>query len=397
MSARRPTIREVAARAGVSTGTVSNVLTGRRPVQEATRERIERAIAELGYVPDIAARALIARRGRAIQAHGAATPRLTAVGYLCADYVTRVAVLPHRADRVSGARIERTLGGRAANVAVTAAGLGEPWPMAVDLLSVAGEDGESDWAEAMLADRRVRLLPQSRQPGGRLSRCIIMVEANGSRTIVNEPLQVAPEVLRHWLEQRLAPSAAEALFVQGDQAAVLAPVLAEADPALFRVTQIGIGEARALGALWLDELSPLFDLVVMNREVARELLGAAGGTDDLVQRVAAAFAPLPCRTALTLGAEGAVLIERGRTIARATAPMVDVVDETGAGDTFAGCLITALLHDVAPAAALAAAVRAGSIAVTVTGAQEHGLKAPMIGVDAVGAEAAAVTIDEKAV
>jgi len=397
LSARRPTIREVAARAGVSTGTVSNVLTGRRPVQGATRARIERAIAELGYVPDLAARALIARRGRAARTHGATTPRLMAVGYLCADYVTRVAVLPHRADRVGGARIERTLGGRAANVAVTAAGLGEPWPVAAELLTVAGEDGESDWAEAMLADRRVRLLPRSRQPGGRLSRCIIMVEANGSRTIVNEPLQVAPEALRHWLETRERPAAAEALFVQGDQAAALAPVLATGDPALFKVTQIGIGEARGLGARWLDELAPLFDLVVMNREVARELLGAAGGTDDLILRVAAAFAPLPCRIALTLGAEGAVLIERGRAIARATAPMVEVVDETGAGDTFAGCLITAFLHDVPPAAALTAAVRAGSIAVTVSGAQEHGLRAASLGLDAVDAGVAFGTIDEKAI
>lgn len=378
MSTRRPTIREVAARAGVSTGTVSNVLTGRRPVQRATRERIEHAITDLGYVPDLAARALIARRGRAMQTHGAATPRLLAVGYLCADYVTQVAVLPHRADRVTAAAIERTLGGRAANVAVTAAGLGEPWPIAVDLLSVVGEDEESDWAEAMLADRRVQLLPQSRQAGGRLSRCIIMVEANGSRTIVNEPLQVPPAALARWLAGRAAIEAAQALFVQGDQAAVLAPVLAVAADGLFTVTQIGTGEARALGIRWLDELAHLFDLVVLNQEAARELLGTGGGTDDLIQRVAAGFAPLPCRLALTLGAEGALLIERGQTIARAAAPVVEVVDETGAGDTFTGCLIAAFLHGLPPAEALAAAVRGGSMAVTVTGAQEHALKAVAI-------------------
>jgi DNA-binding LacI/PurR family transcriptional regulator len=44
----RPTIRDVARAAGVSTGTVSNVLTGARAVAPATRRAIEAAIAELG-------------------------------------------------------------------------------------------------------------------------------------------------------------------------------------------------------------------------------------------------------------------------------------------------------------------------------------------------------------
>ena len=77
MTSRRPTIRDVATAAGVSTGTVSNVLTGRRAVQPATRRRIEAAIASLGYTPDLAARALIGRRGRAAPAHGPEVPRLT--------------------------------------------------------------------------------------------------------------------------------------------------------------------------------------------------------------------------------------------------------------------------------------------------------------------------------
>jgi ribokinase len=379
MKPRRPTIRDVATAAGVSTGTVSNVLTGRRAVQPDTRHRIEAAIASLGYTPDLAARALIGRRGRAAPAHDPAVPRLTCVGYLCADHVAHLGVLPHRADRVTAAGIEKKLGGRAANVAVTVAGLGPPWPVAVDLLSVLGLDAESDWAEALLAERRVRLLPASRVAGGRLSRCFIMVEPDGSRTIVNEPLQVGPAALRAWraaVDEQRRP----ALFVQGDQLATLAPVLAEPGfRGLFTATQLGQGEAGLGDAAALERLARQFSLVVVNHEAARRRLGAAGGTADLIERVMAALRSSGGRVALTLGPEGAVLFEQGRLIARATAPAVEVVDETGAGDTFTGTLIAALLHRTDPAMALAAAVRAGSLAVTVSGAQEHGLTAVTLG------------------
>lgn len=57
-----PTIIDVARRAGVSPGTVSNALSGKRPVSAATRERIYRAIEELGYKPNRLARSLVSRR-----------------------------------------------------------------------------------------------------------------------------------------------------------------------------------------------------------------------------------------------------------------------------------------------------------------------------------------------
>ena len=57
-----PTVYEVAARAGVSTATVSRVLSGRNPVLSPTREKVLAAIAELGYVPSGAAKDLAARR-----------------------------------------------------------------------------------------------------------------------------------------------------------------------------------------------------------------------------------------------------------------------------------------------------------------------------------------------
>src|SRR5580704_15262140 len=56
------TLYDVARLAGVSTATVSRVLHGQDRVRESTRARVQKAIEELGYVPDNAAQSL--SRGR---------------------------------------------------------------------------------------------------------------------------------------------------------------------------------------------------------------------------------------------------------------------------------------------------------------------------------------------
>lgn len=64
--ATAPTSQDVARLAGVSQSTVSYVLTGSRPISEATRERVEDAIAKLGYHPNSGARTLRSRRSGVI-------------------------------------------------------------------------------------------------------------------------------------------------------------------------------------------------------------------------------------------------------------------------------------------------------------------------------------------
>lgn len=61
MTARKPRLSDVAAAAGTSTKTASRVINGDARVAEGTRERVETAIADLGYRVDVAARSL--RRG----------------------------------------------------------------------------------------------------------------------------------------------------------------------------------------------------------------------------------------------------------------------------------------------------------------------------------------------
>lgn len=56
----------MAALAGVAQSTVSYVMSGNRPISQKTRDKVEKAMRELGYVPDVHARAMISNRSHII-------------------------------------------------------------------------------------------------------------------------------------------------------------------------------------------------------------------------------------------------------------------------------------------------------------------------------------------
>lgn len=62
----RPTLEAVARRAGVSRATVSRVVNGSTSVAASIREAVNRAVEELGYVPNQAARSLVTQRTESI-------------------------------------------------------------------------------------------------------------------------------------------------------------------------------------------------------------------------------------------------------------------------------------------------------------------------------------------
>ena len=66
MNARRVTIVDVAARAGVAISSASSALNGRPGVSAATRERVQAAATELGYVPSLRGRSLSTKRAFSI-------------------------------------------------------------------------------------------------------------------------------------------------------------------------------------------------------------------------------------------------------------------------------------------------------------------------------------------
>ena len=79
--------------------------------------------------------------------------------------------------------------------------------------------------------------------------------------------------------------------------------------------------------------------------------------------------PRPGLVAVTLGAEGAVLLEDGDEVARARPPAVTAVDGTAAGDAFCAALVVSLLEGRARDLALERACAAGALAASRRGAQ----------------------------
>jgi DNA-binding LacI/PurR family transcriptional regulator len=98
MTRRPPTLDEVAVRAGVSVGTVSRVINNRRHVSNKARQAVESAVAELGYVPNVAARSLASqRRGAVVLAISSDDPALFA-NLFFAEVITGVNAVIEETD-----------------------------------------------------------------------------------------------------------------------------------------------------------------------------------------------------------------------------------------------------------------------------------------------------------
>jgi sugar/nucleoside kinase (ribokinase family) len=87
--------------------------------------------------------------------------------------------------------------------------------------------------------------------------------------------------------------------------------------------------------------------------------GATGSGEDHMKRL----------VALTLGAEGAVLLQEGEEIARAEPPRVEAVDGTAAGDAFTACLLVSVLEGRDHEEALRRSCAAGALAASRFGAR----------------------------
>ena len=100
------------------------------------------------------------------------------------------------------------------------------------------------------------------------------------------------------------------------------------------------------------------DFILLNSDE----LAALTGTKDVQSGVASLRAGTKATIVTKRGAKGARLDTVTSTSER-SAPTVEAIDSTGAGDAFAAALITALLRSMDLDEALAMAVKAGAIAV----------------------------------
>lgn len=243
------------------------------------------------------------------------------IGNVAVDETIRVDQWPMAGASIFGSHGSSDLGGKGANQAVVMARCG----LATTLVAPVGEGFRAQSIAGRLAAEPVetRLVPLA---GRTTDFSIIFTTPDGENAIVTTT--DAAENLRP--EDALPALEAAA---RGDLAVFQGNLNGPTTEALLR-------EARRRGMTTafnpsplrptFRELWPLVDIAFLNAGEALALTGAAGAD------AAAALHAFGVRdVVLTLGSEGALLSGDGRT-ASVAAASADVVDTTGAGDTFMG-------------------------------------------------------------
>jgi ribokinase len=247
---------------------------------------------------------------------------LTVVGSINLDLVARVHRLPRPGETLTATSYERFPGGKGANQAVAAARLGAQ----VRLVGSVGTDFMAAEALVELEAAGVQLDLHS---AGDTGIALILVADDGENQIV------------------VVPGANALLAPREVEGAVLCQLEVPDDVVLTAARRASFF---ALNAAPARPIAVEPDLLIVNR-LEHELVSAG----KLV--------------AVTHGAEGAVLLEDGREVARATPPVVEAVDGTAAGDAFAAALVLGILEERPREEALHRACAAGAIAASRLGAQ----------------------------
>lgn len=256
---------------------------------------------------------------------------LTVIGSVNLDIVARGNALPAPGETVTGAVLARHPGGKGANMALAARRLGAE----VSLIARVGADAFADEALALL-----------RRDG---------VDLSETRPVENKPTGVALIAVSEDGENQIivASGANDALLPSGIPSAISEAMLCVLE---VPVDTIAAAAARGAGffAVNLAPAKPVPDVVFERADLIIVNEGEAAFYGDRLHET-------PGLVAVTLGADGAALYQNGSKIIAAKPPQVEVVDTTGAGDTFSAALMLALvqgqLHEDALRFALAASAR----------------------------------------
>jgi ribokinase len=264
-----------------------------------------------------------------------AGPRISVVGSANLDLVAFTERLPRPGETLTANDFERVPGGKGANQAVAAARLGAD----VRFVGCVGDDEHGRLALAGLEEAGVDLtaLTRADEPTG-----IAMIVVDGS---AENQIVVVPGANARLRPEDVATAGADGVLVQLE---IPIEAVARATEAEAFVC-LNAAPARAVP----DDVLARCDLIVANSLE----LDALGST------------PLGPLFAVTLGPQGALLLEGGAEVARATPPSVTAVDGTAAGDAFCACLVVSLLEGRDREEALRRACAAGAIAASRPGAQ----------------------------
>lgn len=273
---------------------------------------------------------------------------LHVVGNVAIDTVFTVDRFPLPGETIVAAAMVEDIGGKGANQAVVAARAGVP----VRLVAAVGDDEAARLirsalqAEGVLGDGLCTI-------PGPTDRSSIYVDGRGENTIVSlVGAARAFDPLALGALEGLAPG--DTVLCQGNlRPEVLTACLAKARQAGARTALNPSPVFPAEGFDWR-----LADLLVFNRVEVQQIAGhkdPRAGARQL--RTAGAGTVV-----VTLGREGAMLL--GAEEHGASAPAVDAIDTTGAGDVFCGVLVAMRINGRAWPDALALATQAAALSVT---------------------------------
>lgn len=257
-------------------------------------------------------------------------PRLAVVGSINLDHVARTERLPRPGETVMDATFTRIAGGKGANQAVAAARLGAT-------VAMVGAVGEDELAGAALVElERERVELRLKRTTASTGVALVVVDASGENVIV-----VAPGANGELRPEDVELPACDGVLCQHE-------IPAET---VERAGALAPSGGFFLNAAPARTPVPRADVTIVNRYE----LEALSSRDGLV--------------CVTLGAEGAILLEDGAEVARAAPPPVTAVDGTGAGDAFTACFVVSLLEGRGREEALRRACIAGALTASRFGAQ----------------------------
>jgi ribokinase len=274
---------------------------------------------------------------------------IAVVGSVNQDIVSRVERHPRPGETVLGLGHEILAGGKGANQAVAAARLGGD----VRFVGRVGNDEAGRTLQAAFLDEGVDARRVGVDPEVPTGVAIITVDRAGENAIVVNPGANGAITVEH-------------IAAAGDVLAAASVTLLQLEIPLYAVRRaaemsggtviLNPAPARPLPEELLSEV----DFLVPNRH---ELELLTGSSDPASAR----DLPVPI-TIVTMGAAGAAIV-MATEVTVVPAPVVDVIDTTGAGDAFLGALGEGLDRGAPLELAVRRAVVAGAVAVTARGAR----------------------------
>jgi ribokinase len=291
----------------------------------------------------------------------AGEPRIVVVGSTMIDLVAFADRLPGPGETLVGTRFLQGFGGKGANQAVAAARFGA----SVALVNAVGDDPNGRAILDNLRDQGVRTddvavvhgtsgVAPIWVDGAGMNRIIIIPGANA---LVDPGLAAAAV-------RRIRPAAVVGQF-EIPQATTTAAFEAARDVGATTILN------PAPGAVIEAALLAVADWLVPN-ETEFALIGGrplTGSSDKQAAAIAALGDELKAGLVVTLGERGVALRPRGGPVTWITAPTVQALDTTGAGDAFVGAFAVGLGLGWSPAAAAALGCATATDSVTRAGTQ----------------------------